>query len=72
LLTGRLEAFTRGEVESRIKELGGAVGSSVTKKTTYLVVGAEPGSKLDKAKALDTAILTEEEFLRLLEEASGF
>jgi DNA ligase (NAD+) len=72
VLTGRLEAFTRGEVESRIKELGGAVGSSVTKKTTYLVVGAEPGSKLDKAKALDTAILTEEEFLRLLEEASGF
>jgi DNA ligase (NAD+) len=66
VVTGRLEAFPRSEAEARIKELGGAVGSSVTKKTTYLVVGADPGSKLDKARSLGTKLLTEEEFLRLI------
>jgi DNA ligase (NAD+) len=66
VVTGRLEAFARSEAESRIKELGGAVGSSVTKKTTYLVVGADPGSKLDKARSLGTKLLTEEEFLKLI------
>ena len=68
VITGRLEAFTRQEAEAKIKELGGTVGSSVTKKTTYLVVGAEPGSKLDKARSIGTKLLTEEEFLRLLGE----
>ncbi len=66
VITGRLETFSRQEAEARIKELGGAVGSSVTKKTTYLVVGAEPGSKLDKARALGTKLLTEEEFLNMV------
>ncbi len=70
VITGRLEAFPRSEAEARIKELGGAVGSSVTKKTTFLVVGADPGSKLDKARALSTRLLSEQELLRLLEEAS--
>jgi DNA ligase (NAD+) len=67
VLTGKLEAFTRGEAQARIKERGGAVGSSVTKKTTYLVVGADPGSKLDEAKALGTKTLSEDQFLHLLE-----
>ncbi len=67
VITGKLESFTRGEAEARIKELGGAVGSSVTKKTTYLVVGAEPGSKLEKATALGTKTLSEDQFLHLLE-----
>jgi DNA ligase (NAD+) len=66
VVTGRLEAFPRSEAEAWIKELGGAVGSSVTKKTTYLVVGADPGSKLDKARSLGTKLLTEKEFLELI------
>lgn len=70
VVTGRLDAFPRSEAEARIKELGGSVDSSVTGKTTYLVVGADPGSKLEKAQTLGTTLLNEEEFLRLLEEAN--
>jgi DNA ligase (NAD+) len=66
VLTGRLETFPRQEAEARIKALGGSVGSSVTKKTSYLIVGADPRSKLDKARALGTKLLTEEEFLRMV------
>jgi DNA ligase (NAD+) len=70
VLSGRLEAFPRSAAEARIKELGGSVGSIVTKKTTHLVVGADPGSKLDKARTLGTRVLNEEEFHRLLEEGN--
>ena len=68
VITGRLETFTRDEAEARIKALGGTTGSNITKKTTYLVVGANPGSKLAHAQALGTKQLTEEELLRLLEQ----
>ncbi len=69
VFTGRLESFSRSEAEEKVKSLGASVGSTVTRRTTYLVVGADPGSKLEKAKALGTKLLTEEEFLRLLREA---
>jgi len=66
VITGRLETFTRQEAEAQVKTLGGSTGSSVTRETTYLVVGADPGSKLARAQALGTKQLTEAEFLRLL------
>jgi len=67
VITGRLESSSRQEAEARIKALGGSTGSNVTQKTTYLVVGADPGSKLARARALGTKQLNEDEFLRLLE-----
>jgi len=66
VLTGTLESFSRKEASERIKALGGATGSSVTGKTTFLVVGADPGSKLDKARSLGTKIMNEAEFLQFL------
>jgi DNA ligase (NAD+) len=66
VLTGTLSSLTRGQAEDRIKSLGGTVGSSVTKKTDYLVVGADPGSKLEKAQRLKVPVLDEAAFLALL------
>jgi DNA ligase (NAD+) len=68
VITGRLEGLSRDAAESLVKRCGGAASSSVTKKTNYLIVGAEPGSKLAKAEKLGTPILDEEQFLALLEE----
>ncbi|MDO8473044.1 MAG: NAD-dependent DNA ligase LigA [Dehalococcoidia bacterium] len=67
VVTGRLERDSRQQAEDRIKQLGGSVGSDVTKKTNYLVVGADPGSKLDKANNLGTRVLNEDQFVALLE-----
>lgn len=66
VLTGSLEHFSRDEAKEKIKERGGKVSSSVSKKTTYVVAGDDPGSKLEDAKKTGTAILTEEEFRQLL------
>ncbi len=69
VITGRLEAFSRPEAEARIKALGGTAKDNVTRNTTFVVVGADPGgSKLTRAQALGTRQLTEKEFLRLIEE----
>jgi DNA ligase (NAD+) len=67
VVTGRLESFSRPEAESRIRELGGKAGSDITRKTSYLVVGADPGSKLARAQSLGTKIIDEAEFKKLLE-----
>ncbi|MFH0769466.1 MAG: NAD-dependent DNA ligase LigA [Chloroflexota bacterium] len=66
VVTGRLTAFSRPEAEARIKALGGTTKDNVTRNTTYLVVGADPGSKLARAQALGIKQLNEEEFLRLI------
>lgn len=66
VLTGSLESMSRDEAKQKIKSLGGDMSESVSKKTSYVVVGAEPGSKYDKAKKLEVKILTEKEFLELL------
>lgn len=68
VLTGALERFTRDEAKEAIETRGGRVTSSVSKKTGYVVVGAEAGSKLDKAQALGVKTINEEEFVKLLEE----
>ncbi len=69
VITGRLETFARPEAEARIKALGGSAGSNVTRKTTYVVVGTDPGSKLDRAREMGIKIINEEEFIKLLKQA---
>jgi len=71
VLTGKLESFSRSEAEAKIKALGGKAGSDVTRKTSYVVVGADPGSKLAKAERLGIKTLSESEFLKLLDKAVG-
>jgi len=69
LVTGTLASMARGEAEARLKALGASIGSSVTKKTTCLVVGEGPGSKLQKAQEYGSKLMDEQELLRLLESA---
>jgi DNA ligase (NAD+) len=70
VITGTLEAMSREEAGARLVALGGKVTNSVSKKTTALIVGAEPGSKLDKAQTLGVTILDEAGFLRLIMQTS--
>ena len=62
VLTGTLQNMTRDEASEIIKKMGGKTSSSVSKNTSYLVVGENPGSKLDKAENLGVIILSEDEF----------
>jgi DNA ligase (NAD+) len=66
VLTGTLETMSRDEAKTKIRQIGGKVSSAVSKETDYVVVGAEAGSKYDRAQELGIAVLTEEEFIKLL------
>jgi DNA ligase (NAD+) len=68
VFTGELEGYTRKEAEEKVESLGGKATASVSSNTDYLVVGKEPGSKLDEAKKNEVKILNEKEFEQLLEE----
>lgn len=66
VLTGSLTSLARDEAKEKIRALGGDVSESVSKKTSYVVAGLEPGSKYEKARKLGVKIITEKEFLALL------
>ena len=67
VLTGALSLFTREEATEKIESFGGKAASSVSKKTTYVVAGENAGSKLRKAQELGVPMLSEQEFLELLQ-----
>lgn len=66
VLTGSMENLTRDQAKEKIRSLGGDVSASVSKNTDYVVAGAEPGSKFDKAKKLKVKIISEKEFLEMI------
>jgi len=67
VLTGALSLFTRDEATEKIEAMGGKASSSVSKKTTYVIAGENAGSKLRKANELGVTVLSEEEFLKMLQ-----
>jgi len=68
VLTGSLESLTRDEAKEKIAALGGRVTSTVSKKTDYVVVGTDPGSKVEKAKKLGIEVVTEKKLKQMLGE----
>ena len=70
VVTGTLNTISRDEAKARIRKLGGMISESVSSKTDYLVAGENPGSKFNKGKELGTKLLTESEFLKILDQQS--
>lgn len=68
VVTGKVEPYTRSGINAKIESLGAVAGSSVTKKTDYLICGENAGSKLDKARALGIRVLSPGEFFRMIGE----
>lgn len=71
VITGKLESSDRQQAEARIRALGGKAASDVTKKTSYLVTGGDPGSKLARAQSMGINIIEEKQFLELLQSSES-
>jgi DNA ligase (NAD+) len=71
VLTGTLQNMTRDEASEKIKLMGGKTASSVSKNTSYILAGENPGSKLVKAQNLGVIILSENEFLKMINEENN-
>lgn len=67
VLTGSMESLTRGEAKEKIREMGGEISETVSKKTDYVIVGNDPGSKFETAKKLKIEIINEKKLLEMLE-----
>ena len=65
VVTGKVEPYTRSEINAKIEALGAHAGSSVSSKTNYLVCGENAGSKLDKARSLGVTVLTPAQFFQM-------
>jgi DNA ligase (NAD+) len=68
VFTGTLKTMSREEAASKVESMGGRASSSVSKKTHFVVVGEDPGSKYEKAQALGLKVITEDEFLKMLKQ----
>lgn len=67
VVTGKLEHFSRNEIKEKLEQLGAKVTGSVSKKTDYLIVGIDAGSKLEKAQSIGIEIISEEDFFKMIE-----
>jgi DNA ligase (NAD+) len=68
VITGTLKSMHRNEAKELIEKFGGRTTDNVSSKTSYVIVGEDPGTKYDKAKKLNIPILSEEEFLKMIKE----
>lgn len=71
VVTGTLENFSRQQAEQAIRQAGGKASGSVSKKTDFVLAGENPGSKLDKARKLGVEVISEEQFMEMIDERSG-